>query len=129
MRYLNLFEKITNVRTKNCFFYNNQIIFAVHPALISKVIGEQGRNVKQLVSILGKKIKIVALPKNIQEAEKFISDVVSPITFKTLEITEKEIIISASKDTKASLIGRNKVRLEELKKIVEEYFGKGLRIV
>lgn len=129
IRYLNLFEKITKVRTNNCFFYNNCIYFAVPSALVSKAIGEHGRNVRNLLEILRKKIKIVALPKNLGDAERFVSDVVAPNEFKNLEICNDEIIISASMQNKAILIGRNKVRLEELKKIIQEFFGKQLKIV
>jgi len=129
MRYLNLFSRVTGVSTKNCFSYNNYIIFAVPSNLVSRVIGENGKNAKELSSILAKKIKIVSQPSGLWEARKFISDIVSPLSFKNLEIAGNEIIITANKDNKAALIGRNKVRLEELKKIVEECFGKGLRIV
>ncbi len=129
MRYLNLFERVTGVKTKNCLFYNNMIIIAVPPRFVSKAIGEKGKNIKKLVPILGKKIKVIALPNDISDAEKFISDIVSPTTFKSLEITEREIVITAGKENKAALIGRNKVRFEELRKIVKEYFGKDLKIV
>lgn len=129
MRYLNLFEGITKVRTKNCFQYNNCLIFAVPQEFVSRAIGEQGRNVKKLVSILGKKIKIIAFPNTREGIWKFISDVVSPIEFKGLEVTQNEVIINAPRQSKASLIGRNKTRLMELKKIVEECFGKDLRII
>jgi len=129
IRYLNLFEKITRVRTNNCFFYNNFIIFAVPFFSVSKAIGEEGRNVKKLVPIVGKKIKIVCLPESIKDARKFISEVVSPLSFNSFGISGEEIIISANRQNKASLIGRNKVRLMELQKIVKEVFGKNLKIV
>ena len=129
MRHLNLFERVTGVRTKNCFLYNNQLIFAVPADLISRVIGEDGKNVKRMAAILGKKIKIVAFPENAGSVGKFISDIISPVSFRSLEIAGNEIIITANKEVKAALIGRNKVRLEELKKIAEEHFGKELRIV
>jgi len=129
MRYLNLFEKVTGVRTNNCFFYNNCIIFVVPKFLVSKSIGSKGKNVKKLGSILGKKIKIIASPKAEEDVERFISDIVKPVEFKSLEITPNEFIITASRQDKASLIGRNKIRLEELKKIIEEFFDKKLKIV
>ncbi len=129
IRYLNLFERVMGVRSKNCFFYNNYVIFAVPSSLVSKAIGEKGKNVKKLMPILGKKIKIVALPKSIEDTERFISEIVGPVQFKNLEITQKEIIISASKQSKAALIGRNKVRFNELKKIINEFFGKDLKII
>ena len=129
IRYLNLFSKLTKVRSKNCFFYNQFLIFAVPPALVSKSIGEQGKNVKKLSEILGKRIKIVALPGSLEDAESFISNIVSPVQFKSLEISKDDIIITASRQSKAALIGRNKVRLQELAKIVREFFGKNLKIV
>ena len=127
IRYLNLFERVTRVRTKNCFEYNNAIVFAVHPSLVSKAIGEQGRNIKQLNEILGKKIKVISLPcRNVYD---FISQVVDPIKFKSLDVQENEVIINAGRQSKAALIGRNKTRLEELNNVVKEYFNKEVKIV
>jgi len=129
IRYLNLFEKVTRVRTQNCFFYNKTLIFAVPKHLMSKAIGAGGKNVKKLVEILGKKVKIISLPSEDNNIEKFILEVIYPITFKSLEVSENEIVISASTQSKAALIGRNKVRLQELGNMIEEFFGKKLRIV
>ena len=128
IRYLNLFEKVTGVRIKNCFSYNSSIVFAVPSAFMSRAIGAGGKNVKRLTYLLGKKVKMLALPENIGEAEKFISELVKPITFRGLEISGNEIIITGNRQSKAALIGRNKTRLEELKKIVEEFFEKALKI-
>jgi len=127
IRYLNLFEKITRVTTKNCFEYNNAIVFAVHPSLISRAIGEQGNNVKEMSEILGKKIKVISLP--FRGIENFIADIVSPIKFKSIEVLGREIIINAGKQSKAALIGRNKIRLEELNNVAKEYFEKEIKII
>lgn len=129
IRYLNLFEKITNVRSKNCFFYNNFVIFAVPSKFVSKSIGSGGRNVKKLSLIMQRKVKIVSLPETIEDAERFITAIVSPIEFKSLEISQNEIIITANRQGKAALIGRDKVRFQELNKVTEEYFGKKLKII
>jgi len=128
IRYLNLFSKITGVESKNCFFYNNFLIFSIPNNLISRAIGKHGKNVKELSGIINKRIKIIALPESMDETERFISEIISPIQFKNLEITQDEVIIYASRQSKAAIIGRNKVRLMELKKIIEEHFGKKLRI-
>jgi len=127
IRYLNLFEKITRVTTKNCFEYNNAIVFAVHPSLISRAIGEQGNNVKEMSEILGKKIKVISLP--FRGIENFIADIVSPIKFKAIEVIGNEIIINAGKQSKAALIGRNRIRLEELNNVAKEYFDKEIKII
>ncbi len=79
--------------------------------------------------ILGKRIKIIAVPKNIKDIKVFISAIVSPVTFKELEITPDEIILTAGNQSKAALIGRNKRRLLEMQKIVRDFFKKEFRIV
>jgi len=128
IRQLNLFEKMTKVSTKNCFSYNRCIIFAVSRDLVARAIGENGKNTKQLAGIIGKKIKVVSIPRNNEEIKRFISVIISPIEVKNIDINEKEVIISAYRQNKASLIGRNKTRLQELQQIVKEQLGKELKI-
>lgn len=132
IRYLNLFGKITNVRTRFCFKYNRVIIFCVPRKLVSKAIGENGKNMKKINAIIGKKVKVVSSPEKsyeIKGVKKFIEDVVSPLTFKDLNFDGNEIILTAGNQNKAILIGRNKKRLFELQKISRNYFGKELKLV
>ena len=135
LRYLNLFEKITRISTRFCFKYNEAIIFCVPKRLVSKGVGAGGENIKHLSRILRRKIKIIPIPQGIQHAKIFISAIVSPVTFKDLEITEdtikgaSEIILNAGSQNKAALIGRNKRRFLEMQQIVRDFFGKEFRIV
>ena len=129
IRYLNLFSKVSGVSCKNCFFYNNNLIFAVPEELVSKAIGHEGRNVKRLASIIQRRIKIIALPRDLRDAERFVLDIINPLNFKNLEITQTEIIIMPGRQNKAALIGREKVRLSELKDIIKQYFNKELKII
>ena len=129
MRYMNLFSRISNINPKHCFIYNNNIIFVVQEQKINKAIGENGRNIKQLSEILQKKIKVVSVPNGISDAEKFISTIVYPAQIKSVELNENTMIINSAPQNKAMLIGRNKKRLEELRRIVKDYFGKEIRIM
>ncbi len=129
MRYLNLFAKITKVNTRFCFRYNDTIIFCVPKYLISKAVGEGGRNVKQIHNILGKKIKIISYPEGLEDLKSFIIEIISPVNFKDLEVKDNEVILTAGNQNKAALIGRGKRRLLEMKKIIKDRFGKEFRIV
>ena len=129
IRYINLFSKITNISTRHCFQYNDTVIFAVPEKLISKAVGEEGRNVKRISEIIGKKIRIIRSPESVLDAREFARSIVAPVTFKNFEVTEKNIILTAGNQNKAALIGRNKRRLLELQKIMKDYFKKDLRIV
>ena len=73
IRYLNLLERVSEVRADHCFIYNTFIIYAVPKERVSKAIGEEGKNVKRVSRILVRKVKIVASPSGIEEAEKFIN--------------------------------------------------------
>ena len=129
MRYINLLDRVARVKTRNCFIYNNTIIFAVPGDFMSKAIGNNGKNVREIQDTLGKRIKIVQEPRNEADMARFLRDVVDPIGFKSLEITDNEVIISAGSQSKAALLGRNKTRLIELQLIVQNVFGKELRII
>jgi transcription antitermination factor NusA-like protein len=128
MRYLNLFEKIMRVRTRFCFRYNDNIIFCVPKTLMAKAIGEGGKNIKKMSGILDKKIKVVVAPKGIGDVNLFIKAVVSPVTFRNIEVKDNEIIVTGGTN-KAALIGRNKRRLFEMQKVVKDFFGKDFRVV
>ena len=128
MRYLNLFEKVTGIRTRFCFEYNNFLMFCVPRPMISRAIGEKGRNIKKLNDILGKRIKIVPAPRDSGDAELLIKSIVNPVTIKNVEVAENEIIVNAGRN-KAALIGRNKRRMIEMEKVTKGFFGKEFRVV
>ncbi len=97
--------------------------------MISKALGENGRNIKKMSEILRKKIKIVPKPRNIEDSKIFIQAIVNPVRFKDLNINDNEMILTAGNQSKAALIGRNKRRLLEMQEIVRDFFGKEFRIV
>ena len=130
MRYINLLTRVSRVRTTHCFLYNNTIIFAVPRPLIRKAVGGSGKNIKELQKTIGKRVKIIGEVRGPQDLERFIQDLVDPATFKSVDINGEQIIINSGNRTKAAtLIGRNKIRLDELAKIIMDVFGKELKII
>ncbi len=123
IRYANLFEKITKVRTQHCFNYNSSILFVVPRQFVSKSIGQDNQNLRRLSEILKKRIKIVPAPSGIEGIENFVSVIVHPLKFKAIEIKDNQAIINADIQSKAGLIGRYKRRLEEMQNILDQYFG------
>jgi len=130
IRYINLLDKTSRVRTSKCFIYNNTIIFAVPKSMMSRAIGPNASHIRELQERLGKKIRIISEAEGTEDAQRFIENVVSPIKFKFLEVTPEGVLItSGNTQVKAALFGRNKKRLEELGKIVKDTFGLELRII
>lgn len=129
MRYLNLFEKVTHVQTRFCFNYNEAIMFGVPKQLVTKSIGRDSENLKKINHVIGRRIKVVALPNGLNDIKIFVQRIVSPVEFKDLEIRGDEVILTAGSQSKAALIGRNKRRFLEMQKIIKDFFGKEFRIV
>jgi len=127
MRYLNLFEQMTGVRTRFCFKYNENIFFCVPRPMISRAIGERGRNIRRMSEILRRNIRVIAAPRGIQDADYFIRSIINPLNIRDFQINDGEIIVGGGK-SKAALIGRNKRRLFEMQKIISDFFGKDFRI-
>ncbi|MBI2452431.1 hypothetical protein HYV50_05145 [Candidatus Pacearchaeota archaeon] len=129
MRYINLLDKITHVKTKNCFIHNNTIFFAVNRNEVSRAIGAGASNIRKMQEKTGRKIRIIIEIEGDNDLKRFIEDIIAPARVKSVERKENELIITAGNGrSKAALIGRDKRRLEELKKIVHDFFNSGLRI-
>ena len=130
MRYLNLFEKVTRIRTRFCFEYNNTIFFCVPKQFVFQSIGESAKNLKIIGTTIARKVRVIFFPVSTNDTRTFIEKIIEPINFKDMEITDQEIIVTAGgMQNKAALFGRNKKRFEEMKKITQTFFSKDFRVV
>jgi len=123
IRYANLFSKVTRIRCSHCFEYNNAIVFAIPRHSIMKAIGKDSSNLEKLSRVIGKRVKIVAIPNGKEDLTSFVSMITKPVRFNGVEIKGDEAIITAGIQSKAALIGRGKVRLSEMENILGQYFG------
>lgn len=128
MRQLNLFERITKVRTMNYFNYNNTLFFCVPRNLLKKALGEDKKNIKKIHQILGKKIRIIAKPQGIKEIKSFIQTIVIPVKIDEIMVEDNVIKVKADRQNRSLLIGRDKVRLGEMKRIIRDFFGKEFEV-
>ncbi len=130
MRFINLLEKVSNVKTNRCFFHNGIIFFAVNKSDISRAIGPAAINIKKLFVKIGKKVRIIENMSGVNNIKSFIEEIVYPVKLKSLEIVGNSAIINAGNNqNKAILIGRNRRREEELQKIIQDYFNLNIKIV
>lgn len=129
MRYINLLDKTSRVKTRKCFLYNNAIIFAVPRMFMRQAIGTNAEHIHVLQEKLGKRIRVIEEARGIEDAERFIADIVAPVTFHSLELKEGVLVLTAGMQSKAALIGRNRRREAELQQIVKDTFGLEMKIV
>ena len=130
MRYINLLDKVSHVKSRSCFMYNNAVFFPVSKNLVSRAIGPSAVNIRKIQESIGVRVKIISEADGDGDVKRFVEEVVSPVKPREIEIKDGVLLITAGNmQNKASLIGRDKRRFEELKHIVHDYFGKDLKIL
>lgn len=129
MRHLNLFDKVTKLRTSSCFSYNDTLMYCVPKSKIQQAIGKSNENLRRISEIVKKRVRIIALPRGEEGIEPFIKSIIAPVQFKELQVTEGEVIVNAGPQSKAALLGRNKRRLLEMQKIVADFFKKEYKVI
>src|SRR3989344_5513037 len=130
MRYINLLDKISHVKTSKCFIHNNSIFFVVNRRDVSKAIGPGAVNVRKIQEKTDRKIKIIEEIDNIKYIKNFIEDIISPVRIKSIDIKDNLVVITAgSNQNKATIIGRDRRREEELNKVIHDYFNMNIKII
>ena len=86
IRYANLFNRVTRIRTNHCFEYNNAIVFAIPRHFVMKAIGKNNINLEKLSRVIGKRIKIVAIPNGKEDITGFVSMITKPVKFNGIEL-------------------------------------------
>src|SRR3989344_8202263 len=94
MRYINLLDKTSHVKTSQCFMHNNSIFFAVKERDVSKAIGPAAINVKKMQEQIGKRVKIIKISEGIEDAQRFIRDIVAPVRIKSIEVKDDCAVVT-----------------------------------
>jgi len=128
MQSMNLFEKLTHAKVKDCIVSDELITFIVAPGDAFKAIGKGGSNVKRISNVFKKKIKIVEFS---DDKLQFIKNFIMPL--KAAEITEEEgvvLIKAVDHQTRGYIIGRGASSLNLLKEVAGRYFKfKDIKVV
>lgn len=120
MGYINLFESLSKVKVKDAYVKDNTIVFIVEEGGLGRALGKNGSNVKKLVELIKKKIKLIEFNSKV---ERFIKNFIYPIKAESI-ILEDEVVkirVMGAK-TKGLLIGRESKNLKELRAVVSRFF-------
>jgi len=123
IQYMNLFERVTGVKPKDCFTYNTTIIFTVPHSMMNHALGRGNFNLNKLSNKINRRVRIIPHPSGIEDLERFIGSMVYPYKFKRIFFEDEELIILSMPRIKSVLIGRNKTRLKELSDAMKRFFG------
>tara|TARA_Y100000310_G_scaffold305179_1_gene345048 strand:+ start:828 stop:1250 length:423 start_codon:yes stop_codon:yes gene_type:complete len=113
------FEKITRTSVIELLERNKQLIFIVKEKQAGKAVGKAGSNIKRLILLLKKKIKVVEFSEN---PEKFLKNLISPIIPES--ITKQNTILTiktSNPQDKGKLMGRERQNLKFISEILLKY--------
>jgi len=120
IKFISLFESISNAKVKDAFVDNGNIIFVVEEDQIAKAIGKHGINVKRVERVIKRGVKIVEFSKDITG---FVRNCVFPIVVGDIKNDNGMLTIYGNDvKTRSMLIGRDRKNLNLLKSTVARYF-------
>lgn len=123
MRYITMFEGITNVHVRDCLEFDSRLVFIVERGRLAKAIGRGGRNLARMRSIVKKRIQVVEWDP---DKEQFIRRVFNEYGVKRVVFEKRGHVnhatIFVDPEKKASSIGKNGENLRISREIIASYF-------
>ena len=126
MRYIALFESITGATAKDCVVDEdlNRVIFVVKEGDVGTAIGRQGKNIRLLERMTGKKHEIIEHSEN---PAQFIKNALRPAQVQEIRITERPdgktiAVVSVNPRDKGVAIGKNGRNAERIRFLAKRYF-------
>jgi N utilization substance protein A len=126
MRYIALFESITNASAKDCIVDEEQgrVIYVVSEGQIGVAIGRGGRNIHTLERMTGKKHELIEYS---EDPAQFIKNALKPAMVKEVRISERTdgktmAVVTVNPKDKGVAIGKNGKNAERLRFLAKRYF-------
>lgn len=126
MRYIALFESITSASVRDCIIDEEQgrVIFVVSEGQVGIAIGKNGRNIRVLERMTGKKHEIIEYS---EDPAQFIKNALKPAMVREVRITERTdgktmAVVAVNPRDKGVAIGKNGRNAERLRFLAKRYF-------
>lgn len=124
---INLFEKITRAKVKDCFTREDQVIFVIQSGDLAKALGKNSSNIIKLKELTRKQIKVIEFS---DDPIRFVRSIVKPAVPESINLNNNTVEIKAdSTKTKGLLIGRDSKNLQMLRTILKKYFPYDVQIL
>jgi len=126
MSYIALFENMTGATARDCIVDDelNRIIFIVKEGDLGIAIGKNGKNIRLLERMTGKKHEVIEHSDN---PAQFIRNALKPARVNEVRITERPdgksiAVVSVNPRDKGVAIGKNGRNAERIRFLAKRYF-------
>ena len=123
---INIFEKNTGAKVKDCFNEGDILVFVVHPKELRKALEKGGEKIRRLMAVTKKRIRVIEFNENI---EQFALNLLYPLRPET-EFKDGILLIHG-KDAqeKGKIFGREKTNFKRIQGIIHKYFKVEVKVV
>ena len=124
LRYMTLFENITNTQIKDCLEVGDTLYFVVNSGQLQMAIGRSGAKIKRLRNMMHKNIKIIEYSPDI---ETFIRNIFHEFPIKDVTIEKstgnkkKIAYVSVNLRDKGKIIGRDSKNLKIARELINRH--------
>jgi len=126
INYINLFNSITGVTAKDCFFEDEKLVFLVKEGDMGKALGKAGIKVKKLKNMIKKEIKVIEYSEDIV---KFVRNLIYPNEVQKIYKEDSIVFIEEPNNViKGRIYGRDRKNLYYINEILKKYFSLELKI-
>ncbi|UCE81451.1 MAG: NusA-like transcription termination signal-binding factor [Methanobacteriota archaeon] len=122
LRYISLFEKVTNTQVKDCLETEEKLVFVVEKNQGSRAVGKKGENVIRLKNLTGKDIHVIEYS---DDPETFIRNVFHTYSVQGVSLENRGNIVHATvtvdPKVKGKAIGKNGRNLRIAREVVSRH--------
>ncbi|MSR86151.1 hypothetical protein EXS74_02030 [Candidatus Woesearchaeota archaeon] len=123
---INVFEKATGAKVKDCFNEGDILVFVVHPKELRKAIERGGEKIHRLMAITKKRIRVIEFNEDI---EKFATNLLYPLKPETEFKDGILLIIGKDAQEKGKIFGREKTNFKRVQGIINKYFKVEVKVI
>jgi len=123
---INVFEKSTGAKVKDCFNEGDVLVFVVQQKELRKALEGHGEKIRRLSNIMKKRIKVIEFNEDIV---KFVLNLLYPMR-PEVELVDGQLVIKG-KDAKekGQIFGREKTNLRRIQGLVTKYFKVEIKVI
>ena len=125
MRYISLFERMTEAVVRDCVERDETVVFVVESGEMGKAIGKGGANIDRVRRSVGKNVEVVEFSED--EAD-FVANAFQPAAIESVEIDDEEeggkvAYVEVNESDKGLAIGKDGENIETAKQLAQRHYS------
>jgi N utilization substance protein A len=123
MRYMSLFERMTDAVVRDCIEYGGTVVFVVDSGQMGKAIGKGGANIDRVRRSIDKEVEVVEFS---DDEGEFVANAFQPAAIDEVEVVEenggKVAYVDADDSDKGLAIGKDGENIAKAKELARRHY-------